>query len=236
MRTKDGMDQIMGCVNVLILLVIALIYVVTGTGLGDDAIAALSRGAVYRGRANGAVALECVVTWDAANITDILDTLSQRNAKITFFVSGKWARNHAKTLQRILDEGHEIGTVGYTPFLDGNVQLIQDDVEAAVNAISSITGSQVTSYHSGLRDRDVSQRAAEALGLTHVAATADLQTGQGDAEEIVERACQQAFDGSILMIRPTAAAAEALPQILEEIEEMGYRPATVGEVLKGTVT
>ncbi len=236
MRTKDGMDQIMGCVNVLILLVIALIYVVTGTRLGDNAIAALSSGAVYRGRANGAVALECVVSWDAANVTEILDTLKQHNAKITFYVSGKWARAHAKTLQRIRDDGHEIGTLGYTPFLDGNVQLIQDDVEASVNAISSITGRAVKSYHSGLRDRDVSQRAADALGLTHVAATADLKTGQGDATEIVERACQQAFDGSILLIRPTAAAAEALPLLLEQIEEMGYRPATVGEVVKGTVT
>ncbi len=236
MNTQKGIDQIMGCVNVLILLVIALIYVVTGTRIGDDAIAALSSGAVYRGRANGTVAIECVVSWEAASMTQILDTLKENDTRITFYISGKWAKSHARMLARMRDEGHEIGTVGYAPFLDGDAKLIRDDVAAAASVIERITGTQVQSYHSGLRDRAVSEQAARALGMLHVAATADLQTGRGEAEDIVERACEQAFDGSILMIQPTAAAAEALPKLLESIREMGYRPATVGEVLKGTVT
>lgn len=236
MKSQKGIDQIMGCVNVLILLVIALVYVVTGTRLGDDAISALSSGAVYRGRANGAVAVSCVVSWDAKSMTQILDTLSEDGARITFYVSGKWAKSHAATLMRMQQDGHEIGTVGYAPFLDGDAALVRKDVQAAASAIERITGARVESYHSGLRDRAVSEQAARALGMTHVAATADLQSGRGTAADIVARACEQAFDGSILMIRPTAAAAEALPGLLESIREMGYRPATVDEVLKGTIT
>lgn len=236
MQTQRGIDQIMGCVNVLILLMIALIYVVTGTKLGGDAIAALSNGAVYRGRAEGAVAVSCLVSWDAASLTQMLDALSENDAQITFYVSGKWARSHAQTLQRMQADGHEIGTIGYTPFLDGDASLIRKDLVAAANTIMHITGAPVTSYCSGLRNRVVSEQAARALGFTHVAGSADLQTGQGAPRDIVTRACEQAFDGSILLIQPTAAAAEALTPLLEAIREKGFRPATVGEVLKGTIT
>lgn len=236
MRTQKGMDQIMGCVNVLILLVIALIYVVTGTRLGDDAIAALANGAVYRGRADGAVAVSCLVSWDAESIPEILDTLEAQNVQITFYVSGRWARAHAGTLKRMQSEGHEIGTVGYTPFLDGDTALVQKDIATAANAIARITGAPVTSYCSGLRDKRVSEQAARALGMTHIVGSVDLQTGRGTPADIVERACGQAFDGSIFMIRPTAAAAEALPGLLDAIREKGFQPATVGEVWKGTIT
>lgn len=236
MRIQKATEQIMSCVNVLILLVITLIYVVTGTRLGENAIAALSNGAVYRGRANGTVAIECVVSWDAKHVPELLDALEASNTRITFHVSGKWAKDNARTLRRMAEFGHEIGTVGYAPLLDGDVALVTDDLVAATGAIERITGEEVKSYYSGLRNRAISERAAGELGLVHVAASADLLSGQGDAKDIVQRACEQAFDGSILMIRPTATAAQAMPDLLRAIRNLGLRPATVGEVLKGTVT
>lgn len=235
MDASKGAEQIMSCVNVLILLMISLVYVVTGTHMGQDAVAALSRGAICRGRANGSVAIECLVSWDAASLPDMLDTLERTDTRITFYVSGTWAKAHARTLARMQRDGHEIGTLGYAPSLDGSVALVTKDVAAAAGVIRRITGKTVTSYHSGLRERATSEAAARELGMTHLAATADLLSGQGEAEDLVRRACEQAFDGSILMIRPTAAAAKALPQLLETIREKGLRPATVGEVLKGMV-
>ena len=44
MNRERCADALMNGVNVLIILVIVLLYVVTGTGIGDDAIAALSSG------------------------------------------------------------------------------------------------------------------------------------------------------------------------------------------------
>ena len=233
MDGKRTSEQLMNSVNVLILLVIALVYVVTGTRVGDDAIAALADGAVYRGRANGNVAIECVVHWDAARIPDMLDTLKEQDTRITFFVSGRWAKSHASTLRRMAEEGHEIGTLGFSPTLDGSLSMVQKDVLASASVIEGITGQTTRYYYPGLRTRGVSVRAAENLGMTAVAASVDLLCGRYEAEEIALRASKQAFDGSILTIQPTAAGADALPDVLDSIRACGYEPTTVGEALEG---
>ena len=56
MGRERCVDGLMNAVNVFILLMIVLLYVVTGTGLGDDAVAALSSGTIYRGGGEGLVA------------------------------------------------------------------------------------------------------------------------------------------------------------------------------------
>lgn len=84
MSRERCVDGLMNAVNIFILLMIVLLYVVTGTGIGDDAIAALSSGTIYRGNGNGMVALECAVSWDAGALSDMLDLLRERDVRITF--------------------------------------------------------------------------------------------------------------------------------------------------------
>lgn len=230
-RSKLG-EKLMNSVNFFILLVIALLYVVTGTGLGEDAIAALSDETVYRGNAIGGVALECLVSWDAAALDDMLLALDGSGERITFFVSGRWARENADTLFRIKEAGHEIGSLGYSPGIDGDPALIERDIAASAAVIESITGETVRYYNAGLRDRETSAAAAEALDLTHIACTADLLSARGEAADIALRASKQAFDGSILMIQPTHEAAKALPVILDEIRQCGLDVTTVGAILE----
>ena len=227
-------EQLTGGVNVLILLTIALIYTVTGTRLGDDAVSALgSSRTVYAGKANGFAAISCMVSWDAEALPELLDVLLERDVRITFFVSGKWAKTHASLLRRMAEEGHEIGTCGYAPLLDGGVQTVTRDVEAACGVIREVTGAPVRYYCSGRRNRDISARAAEKLELIHVSASADLLSARDDAKDLVERACQRGFDGSILMIQPTDTALEALPGILDALAQKGLPVSTVGKLLKG---
>ena len=235
-RAESAAEQLMNAANVLILLVIALIYVATGTRIGEDAMAALSEGAVYRGAPNGAVALECVVNWNAESLPDMLDTLKEEDVQITFFVSGRWARSHAALLTRMCEDGHEIGTNGFSPLLDGDLSVITQDVMASNGVIRQITGSAPRLYYPGFRKREVSVRAAERLGMTAVAASVDLQCARYDAEKIAARVSEHAFDGSILTIQPTAEGAAALKLVLDGIRRMGCEPATVGDVLEGVRT
>lgn len=232
MDKRKMADTLMNSVNVLIILLIVLLYVVTGTEVGGDAVAALSDNTVYRGKEQGAVALECVVSWNAAALPGILDTLRDQDVKITFFVSGTWARENAALLARMCADGHEIGSAGYASSIDGNVSLIRRDIDASVSVISEITGEPAYFYYGGRRNRSVSARAATAEGVTHVACTTDLLSGRGNAADIALRASANLFDGSILMIQPTAAAAEALPAVLAAAAEAGCRVTTVGALLK----
>ena len=150
----------------------------------------------------------------------------------TFFVSGQWAKDNAQLLERIAESGHEIGTMGYYPTFDGDVSTVVSDVELSQSVIETITGISAEYYYSGLRSAETSRRAAEEAGLKHVACTTDLLSGRGDAVDIASRALEHIFDGSILLIQPTAAAVRALPTILSEIASRGYRVTTVGNVLQ----
>ena len=118
------------------------------------------------------------------------------------------------------------------PMLDGDESLIRSDLQASTAVIASATGVEPTYYYSGLRDRSVSLRAADALGMTHIMCSSDLLSARGDAVDIATRASEHVFDGSIVLFQPTGAALEALPTILDAITEQGYRVTTVGNVLK----
>jgi len=226
-------DWIMNGVNVVILCLIAALYLVTGTGIGDDAVAALSENAtVYRGSAEGKIALECAVSWDAAALPEILDILEENDVRMTFFVSGQWAKENPALLTRMVQSGHEIGTMGYYPSFDGDLAAMVQDVETSAAVIENIAGISAEYYYAGLRSGDMASRTAREAGVTHIACTTDLLTGRGDAVDIASRALEHLFDGSILLIRPTAEAARALPTILSEIDRRGFAAVTVGEVLQ----
>ncbi|MDO4571855.1 MAG: polysaccharide deacetylase family protein [Clostridia bacterium] len=231
MDREKAFEGIMNCINVLILVMIAVLYAATGTRLGEDAIAAMKTGGIYRGGRSGTVALACSVTWDAENLSDMLDTLEERGVQITFFVSGEWARSHASTLERMTAAGHEIGTSGYAPLLDGDLETVQTDISVSAAVISSITGQSTRLYYAGLREPSLSQAAGEAAGLVRIAGSADLLSARGEAADIVARASEQAFDGSILVLQPTAQAAEALPAMIDAIHEKGYRIGPVGGMI-----
>lgn len=233
MHRERRTEWIMNGINVVILGLIIALYLVTGTGVGDDAIAALAENeTVYRGNAEGMVALECAVSWDAAALPELLDVLAENDVQATFFVSGQWAKNNPTLLQRMMRSGHEIGTMGYYPGFDGDVSAMVQDVAASAAVIETITGVPTDYYYSGLRGSDTASRTAKQAGVIHISCTTDLLSGRGDAVDIATRALEHIFDGSILLIQPTAEAVRALPTILSEIKLRGYTVSTVGEVLR----
>lgn len=233
MRTIRNTERLINAMNVLILLAIAAVYAVTGTEIGTDAAGKLSDQTVYRAGADGKIALECLVTWDAEALSDIAETLTINDADATFFVSGLWAKEHADELLKLSEAGFEIGTTGYDPSLDGDRETVMKDLNAAKRVIESVTGKTVRYYHAGRRDKTVSARAAKALGLVHVAESADLLSARGAADEIVSRASNALDDGNLILIEPTSAVKTALPLLIQLFRANGLNPTSVGSILKG---
>lgn len=221
-------------INALLLGVIVALYVAVSTPAATFAISRLYDSPIYRGHAKGVVALECAVSWNAAAIPEILDTLLEQDVRITFFVSGEWAQENSELLLRMVREGHEIGTMGMAPALDGGTKSVAQDIEQAALAISRACGVQPRMYHSGTRLANASGKAARRLGMRHVLCTVDLLSGRGDAQDILLRALDTLFDGSILLMQPTAEAAKALPAVLEGLKQAGYKAGTVSDALGET--
>lgn len=54
------------------------------------------------------VAFTMNCAWSADDIDSILETLSKRNTKITFFMVGDWVEKYPEAVKKIADAGHEI--------------------------------------------------------------------------------------------------------------------------------
>ena len=218
-------------VNLLLLALIGALYFATSR---PDAAAAMAQAMYapnYRGQGEGVVALQFPVSWNAAALNGILDTLAQHNAKATFAVSGIWTAQNPALLLRMAADGHEIATMGDDPALDGSLAKVQQDVEVSLTKIEQGCGVRPAVYYSGQRDVATSARAARKLGLTHVLCTVDLRCAAGTAAEIRKRGLKDPIEGSIILMQPTAAAAEALPGLLEGLKGKGLNVVPVKDVL-----
>ncbi len=186
---------------------------------------------VYYGYDDRCVALECAVTWDASALPDILDILKQHDVRITFAVSGKWAENNPDLLRQIKSLGHEIATMGYAPDEDGTVDFVENDVAKSCNIIYNETGSFPSLYCLGSRDTAVSTVAASKCDLIPVKCTLDILCANGNCDDIIKRICANTNVGNILLVTPTGAFLNALPNILLFFENEGLSVSTVGSII-----
>ncbi|MEL7607922.1 MAG: polysaccharide deacetylase family protein [Bacillota bacterium] len=218
-------------VNILLACLIILLYVATSHPNVQSVMGTLYAGPIYRGQGEGKAALYVAVDWNAAALESILDELQASGTHITFCVGGTWAKDNPELLRRIAADGHEIGTMGMDPGNDGDLPFVMEDLDASVSAIKNGCGVTASFYYSGTRSIPNSTRAAQALGLVHILCTVDLLSARGDETEILARALDQPFDGTILLMQPTAAAARALPQIIAALKQKGLEVVPVGDVV-----
>ena len=113
-----------------------------------------------------AVTFNCAV--GNSDIDSILATLDKYNVKATFFLLGLWADDHVDEVQKIYDEGHEIGNHGYShkdlPTM--NYENILLDIQKCNETVRNITGHSPTLLRapSGAYDNKTIS-AAEELGM-----------------------------------------------------------------------
>ncbi len=222
-------------VNLFLVLVIVALYFATSGSDAVQVMASLYAGPAYRGRSQDAVALEFAVSWNASALPDILDTLREKNTAVTFLVSGEWARGNQELLARMVEEGHEIGTMGDDPGFDGALSAVTADVERSIKSIEEACGIAPALYYSGERSVAVSARVARKLNLTHILCTVDLRCGAGSAKDIIQRGLNEPIIGSIILLQPTKAAAEALGGLIDGLQSKGIRAVAVKEVLNSPV-
>lgn len=218
-------------INAALALMIVALYVLTTTPAAHSVMGEIYDAPVYRGHAEGVVALSCAVSWNAQALPGMLQTLREKGVRITFMVSGDWAKENKDTLQSMVLDGHEIGTMGMTPLFDGSVSALTQDISDALECIHAACGVKPTLYYSGSRDTKKSTKAAMRLGLTHVIGTVDILSGRGRAQDMLLRALDNPFDGSIVLLQPTGEAAKAFAACLEGLAQQGFRVGTVREAM-----
>lgn len=167
----------------------------------------------------------------------VLDILEQYNAKATFFMLGSQVDYHPKIAKLVADAGHEIGnhTDQHQDLTKLGPDGIRKEIESTSDKIKNITGVRPHLIRPpyGAYNERVRSDAANHENSIILWSVDSLDWQSRNADAIHREVQQQLTPGAIVLmhdIHPTTA--DALPELMETLQQEGYQFVTVFQLLK----
>lgn len=179
---------------------------------------------------------EVVLTFDDGPVpritTPILNALDAACTKATFFSVGEMALEYPGTVKDILARGHTLGTHTWTHPLSLrrlSLEKATDQIERGIAAITLAAEAPVAPFFRfpGLSDTNPLLSHLQARGIASF--TVDVISNDsyiGNASRLADRVVRltEARQGGILLFHDIkTATAKALPTILHELKERGFK-------------
>ena len=223
---------------VIFILLIAVVFSCVFVGLNKVQTTANSEynGTIFAGDKNSKnISLMVNVYWGNEYLESMLDTFKKHGIKTTFFVGGSWVKKSEELAKRLVLDGHEIASHGYSHKehgkLDyqGNLSEIKqcdDIVKVVLNKDMSLFAPPGGSYNKH------TTTAASNLGYHTIMWTRDtIDWRDKDRDLIYSRAVTNMQGGDLILMHPTAATATALENIITYAKTHGFFITTVSETL-----
>jgi peptidoglycan-N-acetylglucosamine deacetylase len=164
----------------------------------------------------------------------ILDALKKHNAKATFFVLGKNAINNPHLLQRIVLEGHAIGTHSYSHRASMSLEEAQHENTFTQAIVYQSTGFRTNLFRPpyGLSKSYLNKNALSRgwAAFNWTASAADTATK--DPDVVYKNVCFTPNPGEIILmhdVKPHTAA--AIEKILNHLDEIKFKCVTIPELI-----
>ncbi|WP_223703175.1 polysaccharide deacetylase family sporulation protein PdaB [Sutcliffiella deserti] len=199
--------------------------------------------AIYKGEGTTKeVALSFDISWGDEKALPILDTLKEHNVTgTTFFLSAAWAERHPDIVKRIVEDGHEIGSMGYAyqNYTDLEDLKLKRDILKSVEVFEKLGLKEVSLLRPpkgafDKRELDI----AHSLGFTIVHWSVDSHDLINPGKDIIiENVTKNLSSGDIVLLHASDSAVqtkEALPEIIDQIKAKGYEISTVTELINNT--
>lgn len=167
----------------------------------------------------------------------ILDTLDKHGAKATFFMLGSQVEYYPSLANRVEEEGHEIGnhTMNHQDLTVLGREEVREEMQGSRSIIEDAIGHAPSLLRPpyGASNGDVEQVTSE-LGQSMVMWSVDsLDWKSRDAQAVNEKVMSNVTEGSIVLLHDIhSSTADALPQLLDSLEEHGYQMVTVSQLLE----
>ncbi|MBB6451502.1 polysaccharide deacetylase family sporulation protein PdaB [Geomicrobium halophilum] len=189
------------------------------------------------------IALTFNVSWGEEHVEPILDTLLEKEVTAAFFVSGVWAERHAELLERMVDEGHDVGNYGYhfKPYTDQENEDMRRDMREGHHAIEEAIDTAPDYFRppAGIFNSEVLE-AAEQMNYTVIHWGADGKDWQNPGvDQIIENVTNSVEPGDVVMLDASDSAkqtAEALPEIIDALQNQNYELTSIDMLMSGATT
>ncbi|MDZ5672650.1 polysaccharide deacetylase family sporulation protein PdaB [Bacillus stercoris] len=196
--------------------------------------------AIYKGETDSKdISLTFDISWGDERAEPILNTLKANGIKnATFFLSASWAERHPDTVARIVKDGHQIGSMGYSYKNYANLESseIKKDINRAQTAFEKlgVKDIQLLRPPTGQFNKNVLKVAKQYnYTVVHYSVNSQDWTNPG-VEKIIDNVTKQVSGGDIILLHASDSAKqteEALPDIIHQLKEKGLKNVTVGDLI-----
>jgi peptidoglycan/xylan/chitin deacetylase (PgdA/CDA1 family) len=203
-----------------------------------------SFGEVDRGpRGRNQIALTFDAGAEAECFDDLITALANAHASSTFFVTGKFVREHSDCAAEITKYGHEVGnhTWSHLDLSQQPDEVVRDEIMRAERAIVQASGQSPrprlrAPY--GARDARVLKIAGN-LGYRSIYWTLDSQDGIEPVKTpqfLIDRITSKSdaeLDGAIILLHVgVRSTVDALPAIISNLQGRGFQLVTISKLLQ----
>ena len=224
--------------NLLIVIIIATVFTV---GLSYQTAYPIYGGksvsAIYRGNVENKNASLMFNCYEGADIIDgIIKVLNEKSVKATFFVGGCWADDNERTINQIVDNGHEIANHGYFHKDHKTLNYEQNYAEILntgkiIEALCGVKPTLFAPPSGSFSDKTLDS--ASDLGYKIIMWSSDtIDWRDGDENLIFKRATKNHQNGELILMHPKQHTLNALPRIIDFYLENGFNLVTVSENIK----
>ena len=176
--------------------------------------------------------------WGADSTPKLLEILKEHNVKATFFLTGIWVKKYPEMVQAIAAAGHEIGNHSLTHphFASLSEAEIKQELDENDALIFKLTNKHTRLFRPPFGEYDnLVLQTARGMGYEVIQWSVDSLDWQNIGKEaIVDRVLKNVQPGAIILFHNNAKyTPEALPVILDTLQQQGYQIVLVGPAAQG---
>lgn len=182
------------------------------------------------------VAISFDAAWGANKTEQIMEICKEFKVNATFFLVGFWVEDYKEMVEKINQNGFEIGTHSNTHPDMTKLSASQQKMElqTSIDLITNITHKPVKLFRAPFGAyNDTLINTASSLGLKTIQWDVDTLDWKGlSAMEIVNRVLNSVKNGSIILCHNNSDhIVEALPILFDRLQKRGFTVGNVSSVL-----
>lgn len=184
------------------------------------------------------IALTFNISWGDEKVHEILEVLQKENVQATFFLSGEWAERHPTIIEKITEDGHEIGMMGYRykSYLEQDIEEVRRDLFLAQEVFTKLgfENLKLLRTPSGHFNEEVLEL-AKSMGFDVVHWNINPNDWQNPGtENIVDDVMKNASNGDIILLHASDSVKQtkaALETILPGLKGKGLKFVPISELM-----
>lgn len=223
--------------KLLILSIVIIVLVAIIAGVFYKLSRATLAEPIYQGDSSKKqVAITINVDWGEDIVPEMVKVLDEKDAKATFFITGRFAEKYPDIVRQIAASGQEIENHGYAhPHPDKlSVEDNAAEIRKTEEILQNITGEKTKFFASpyGEHGENVLQAVSDNAYQLIMWTLDTIDWRDSEVELIVDRASgEKIVNGAIILMHPKEHTLAALPQIIDNLQEKGYTLVGISELV-----